>query len=314
MTVISRLRSAGFEVYTRKQWGSQRLSAYRQRASNPYYRLPMGLPNHYLHISVTSDTDTVQEGAAGARQIENYGYTSPPMVSYQMLVTNEAKIFEGQNYGVKGTHTVNDKGIAGFPKDLNREGYAVALMQNVGDEVTDEQVVAIAACFASAELEGYVRRGAPIYPHRKFAWKSCPGDKAVARLAEIERLKNKFVREGLPGQEEVSMADVNDIVKGVLTAKVPRHNGKKWVTGKNGLSLQWSIAQARENAQTARVVAERNRKAIAALGDRLEEIAPGIAEEVRQALGNEIALALEVSLADEVEAEEESTLDEAVGG
>jgi len=208
MTVISRLRDADFEVFTREQWGSaaQRAGAYAKRAASSYYRLNDPLPYHYLHISVTSDTDTVQEGAAGARQIEGYGYSTPPMVSYQMLVTNEGKLFEGQNYGVKGTHTVNDNNVPGFPEDLNRYGYAVALMQNVGDEVTDVQVVAVAAAFAAAELEGHVKRGAPIFPHRKFAPKSCPGDKAVARLGEIQRLKDQMVQRGSITQED-DMAD-----------------------------------------------------------------------------------------------------------
>ena len=198
-TVYDRLRAAGVEVYDREDWGSpqERAGAYaRRRRTHP---LPAGpAAFHFLHITVTRDTDTVKDGAAGARQIEGYGYSSPPMVSYQDLVTNEGRVYEGQDYGTKGTHTVNDKLVPGFPKDLNLAGYATALMQNVADQVTDEQVRVVAMIFAARELAGVVRRGAPIYPHRKFAWKSCPGDKAVARLDEIARLRTRFVREGLP--------------------------------------------------------------------------------------------------------------------
>lgn len=199
MSIIDQLRAAGVECHTRAEWGSpqERAGAYaRRRSTHP---MPAGPARyHFLHITVTSDTDTVKEGAAGARQIETYGYSTPPMVSYQDLVTNEGRYFEGQSYGVKGTHTVNDKKVAGYPENLNYYGYATALMQNVGDQVTDEQVQVVAMIFAARELAGLVRKGAPIIPHRFFAWKSCPGDKAVARLDEIKRLRDKYVREGLP--------------------------------------------------------------------------------------------------------------------
>lgn len=154
---------------------------------------------HFLHITVTRETNTIAQGKAGARQVETYGYSSPAMVSYQDLVTNEGRYFQGQDYGTKGTHTVNDKGVSGYPRDLNLRGYATALMQNVQDPVTDIQVDVVAKVFAARELTGWVRRGAPILPHRMFAWKSCPGDKAMARLPEIARLRDQYVKDGLGG-------------------------------------------------------------------------------------------------------------------
>lgn len=203
MTVISRLRDAGVECYSRNQWGSPRQAdgSYAKRVLT--HPMP-GTPAlyHFLHITVTPDTDTVREGKAGALQIEGYGYSTPPMVSYHDLVTNEGRYYQGQTYGVKGTHTQNDKRVAGFPIDLNLFGYATALMQNVGDEVTDEQVRVVALIAAAREVEGLTRIGAPIYPHRMFSSKSCPGDKAVVRLQEMRDLKDRFVRNGLPTQEE----------------------------------------------------------------------------------------------------------------
>lgn len=192
--VMWRLRRAGVEVYNRKQWGTVREGAYvKRRKTHP---MPSGPADyHFLHITVTPDTDTVLEGKYGARKVESYGLSTPPMVSYQDLTTNEGKYFQGQDYGTKGTHTVNDKRIPGFgtDKDLNLRGYALAIMQNVNDEVSDIQVEVIARVFAARELSGWVKKGAPVYPHRKFAAKACPGDKAVARLPEIIRLKNEFV-------------------------------------------------------------------------------------------------------------------------
>lgn len=220
MSVIDRLRSSGVECYTRAEWGSPRekSGAYaRRRVTHP---MPPGQAKyHFLHITVTRDTDTVQEGKAGARQIETYGYSSPPMVSYQDLVTNEGRYFEGQSYGVKGTHTVNDKNLPGFPKYLNLYGYATALMQNVEDAVTDEQVRVVAMVFAARELAGLVVRGAPVYPHRMFANKSCPGPKAMARILEIEQLKNKYVREGLPNLKPTRGARIDKALENLIPAR-----------------------------------------------------------------------------------------------
>lgn len=197
MSVIARLKAAGVEAYSRAEWGSVRPAAYAKRRTT--HPMPAGPARyHFLHITVTGDTDTVLEGFNGARKIESYGLSTPPMVSYHGLTTNEGKWFEGQSFGVKGTHTINDKNVAGFPHDLNLYGYAQAIMQNVGDTVSDVQVRVLAMAFAAAELDGYVVKGAPIYPHRKFAYKDCPGDKAVARLSEITRLKNQYVTQGLP--------------------------------------------------------------------------------------------------------------------
>jgi hypothetical protein len=199
MSVISRLRAAGVECYTRAEWGSPRQadgSYARRRTTHP---MPPGLARyHFLHITVTADTDLPEDGKAAARQVESFGLSTPPMVSYQDLVTNEGRYFEGQSYGVKGTHTVNDRGLRTYPHDLNLFGYATAIMQNVGDEVTDEQVRLIAMIAAARELEGLVARGAPILPHRMFAFKSCPGDRAMARIEEIRNLKASYVANGLP--------------------------------------------------------------------------------------------------------------------
>ncbi len=200
LAVIRLLERADVDCYTRSEWGTVRPNEYvKRRQSHP---MPAGPANfHALHVTVTSDTDTVQEGFAGARQIESYGLSSPPMVSYQDLVTNEMKYFQGQDYGTKGTHTINDYDVPGFDYDLNLRCYATALMQNVGDEVSDEQVKLIAMILAAREKVGFVKVGAPVFPHRKFANKACPGDKAVERLDDIDDLKRDYYANGLPGQK-----------------------------------------------------------------------------------------------------------------
>lgn len=208
MSVDSRLRAAGVECYSRVQWGSPMQAAGKYAKRRSTHPMPAGPADyHFLHITVTDDTDLPRDGKEAARKVESFGLSTPPMVSYQGLVTNEGRYFQGQNYGVKGTHTVNDKNVPGFPKDLNRHGYAVAIMQNVQDAVTPKQVEVLAMVFAAAELEGWVKKGAPIYPHRKFAAKSCPGDRAMACLAQIQKLKDQYVRNGLPGEAKMNTVE-----------------------------------------------------------------------------------------------------------
>lgn len=199
--VIKQLRKHGVTCLTREEWGSARLWAYiARRKTHPMPKAPAKY--HFLHITVTADTDTIPAGKLGAQKVESYGLSTPPMVSYQDMITNEGIYYQGQDYGTKGTHTINDKNVPGFPNDLNLEGYALAIMQNVDDPVTDRQVIVAAMVFAAREIAGWVRKGAPIYPHRKFAAKACPGDRAVARMDEIERLKNYYVEHGLPRDAE----------------------------------------------------------------------------------------------------------------
>lgn len=197
--VIRDLRAHGVTVYTRTDWGSeqQKAGAYKRRRDT--HQMPSPEARYgFLHLSVTPDTDLPAEAKAAARVIERYGYSTPPMVSYHWLTTNEGIVLQGQNLGVKGTHTINDKHLARYPYDLNAYGYAVALMQNVQDPVTDVQVDVVAMLFASMKRHGYLRDTAPILPHRMFAAKSCPGDKAMAKLATIRRRTARYARNGLP--------------------------------------------------------------------------------------------------------------------
>lgn len=287
-TVIDLLRAAGVECFTRAEWGSprERDGSYARRART--HPIDHVADYHFLHLSVTSDTDTVAEGAAGARQIEGYGYSTPPMVSYQMLTTNEGRAFEGQSYGVKGTHTVNDKKIPRFPDDLNRHGYAVALMQNEGDEVSDAQVQVTAMCFAAAELAGHVRRGAPIYPHRKFAYKACPGDRAMARLPEIQRLKDQYVAHGLPNQKETVMSwseSLHEWYPGDPDKADQMRAGQQLGQARGYAQEAWRHAKA-ANARTARL-----EKALAALAAGL---GPAVQAAVAAALDEKLPEVIDV--------------------
>jgi hypothetical protein len=269
-TVIDLLSAAGVECYNRAQWGSPREAdgSYARRVST--HPMPAGPADyHFIHITVTGDTDLPADGKAGARLVESYGLSTPPMVSYQDLITNEGRYFQGQNYGVKGTHTVNDKKVPGFAFDLNAEGYATAIMQNVGDEVTDEQVRLAAMICAARELLGLVKKHAPIYPHRMFAWKECPGDRMVARLDDVIRLRDTYVAAGrLPSKEDDmpyrdwpqadKIALVDDVAKRVTQALLDETQVRvRTGDGVKKVSLRRAIASAANAPAVVRAVFDR---------------------------------------------------------
>jgi hypothetical protein len=241
MSVIGLLEQAGVECYSRTEWGSPREAdgSYDRRAvTHPMPSTPALY--HFLHITVTEDTDFPADGKEAAKKVETFGLSTPPMVSYHDLVTNEGRYFAGMPYGVKGTHTINDKDVPGFPHDLNLWGYATALMQNVQDEVTDVQVELVAMIAAAREIEGKTVRGAPIYPHRMFDWKACPGDKAMARLDEIRALKTQFVLNGLPNKEDevkdADLAAIRQIVREEIDAQFAEHVEVNTATGTRRIS------------------------------------------------------------------------------
>src|SRR5215217_1857318 len=98
-SLVPALRAAGVECFTRAEWGSPRQADGSYANRHTTHPMPVGPADfHFLHITVTRDTDAVQDGAKGARDVESFGLSTPPMVSYQDLVTNEGRYFEGQSY------------------------------------------------------------------------------------------------------------------------------------------------------------------------------------------------------------------------
>lgn len=192
MDTINRLRAAGYRIRTRGEWGSKELSTYAWRLRTK----PVDFPVSYgfVHITVTEE-----HGDAGMRLLERIGKQRfGSGVSYNWVIDHKTDhtIYLGQPLAAKGTHTVNDFHLAGFPYNLNYAGHAVAYMGNVDDEVCDECIDTIAAIFAAEKLEGVLRIGDNIFPHRKFAAKSCPGDKLNARMRDISDAVKRKVDAG----------------------------------------------------------------------------------------------------------------------
>ena len=189
---IQRLRHGGYKIRTKEQWGSKHLPLYGERLRSK----PVDLPVRYgfVHITVTT-----KHGDEGMREIEDIGYQRfGTGCSYNWVVDHKTDhtIYIGQPLMAKGAHTVNDKRVKGFPYNLNYFGHAVAFMGMVEDKVCDECVDTIAAIFAAEKLEDSLVIGDNLFPHRKFAAKSCPGDKLYDRMRDISDAVKRKVDQG----------------------------------------------------------------------------------------------------------------------
>lgn len=225
--VIRRLRGEGYEVRTRKQWGSAHADVYAYRLRTKPVDFPVD--HMFAHITVTS-----QNGDEGARQVEDIGMDRfGSGVSYQWLVDHETHaIYEGQPLAAKGTHTVNDKKVPGFPvppESLNYVGHAVAFMGVPGDEFCGECAELFAAIMAASKIEGVVREEARYLPHSMFAAKECPTEAIREMLPIIHREASRMVRTSFGNEpRETRVARIKDELEKLLAEldKVPAKRKK----------------------------------------------------------------------------------------
>lgn len=194
--VIDRLRSAGYKVRTRKQWGTQHADVYAYRLRTKPVDFPVSFM--FAHITVTS-----ANGDKGARLVEQIGMERfGSGCSYNWMVDHQTHaIYEGQPLAAKGTHTINDKNVSGFPYNLNYAGHAVAFMAMPGDRFCHKCVELFAAIQAAERLEDIARDSVKFYPHSMFAWKDCPTDAVRNRLDDINNLADQMVKERLAGRK-----------------------------------------------------------------------------------------------------------------
>lgn len=169
--IIRELRAAGFTVLSRKEWGSRHRPLYQRRRA--YRHCPGRAKCFIAHVTVTDRTD---DFAADVRLVERVGYERfRTGIRYNYAVDQRTgTIAIGMPHDAAGAHTLNDKGIDGFPDNLNAYGHGIAWIGNVGDRPSQECLDAFAAIVAAEKKHGAARDDAPIYPHSKFAWKECP--------------------------------------------------------------------------------------------------------------------------------------------
>jgi N-acetylmuramoyl-L-alanine amidase len=206
-----RRTNVGLVMRTREQWGSVFDYTTARAVEEPATRL-------FWHITITNP-DSYSSNDHHARAVERIGISRFPNtgISYNGLILPGGHLYEGQPFGRRGAHTVNDFNrssctTAGCPGratsllapswNLNVNSRALALARNTDDPVTDADVDAAAQWGAGYKLAGLVADSARWHGHRCVSAKSCPGDRAWTRIDDVADLTATYLRNGLPGTQE----------------------------------------------------------------------------------------------------------------
>lgn len=198
------LKAQGLDIIGREQW------AATQSYSSPR-DVTMPARGFVLHISVTQDPDDLAGREDDSMRVierigqERFGIGFP----YNAAAFDTGRLYEGQPLTRRGAHTVNTRGIAGFPRDMNFAWRALCLPQMVADQVTDVQIDAAARWAAAQIRAGLAAPGASWSGHRDYATKDCPGTNGYARIPELNALTRRYEANGL-GPQEDPMARLDD--------------------------------------------------------------------------------------------------------
>jgi hypothetical protein len=180
------LRRRGFKVYSRKDWGSKYADVYKYRRT---YRHVTADPADTVvqHITVTHLT---ADWRADTRVVEQIGYDRfQSGMSYNFLVNMATgQISEGQPLDAKGTHTINDKGIAGYSYDQNAVARAIAVVGMPDTPLNPKAEAAIIALLRAMVRYGAITNSFDYLPHSAFAYKDCPCDATRSRMGFIRQM------------------------------------------------------------------------------------------------------------------------------
>lgn len=169
-----RLAAVGLRLRQRHEWGARFNYTTSRPVDNPATRL-------FLHITVTNP-GAYKSNDEHARAVENIGISRFPAtgISYNGLLMPGGLLYEGQPWGRRGAHTVNDRQHAacqqaGCPSrghsiqapswNLNVNSRALALARNIGDPVTAADIDAAARWAAAYKLAGMASMDARWHRH-----------------------------------------------------------------------------------------------------------------------------------------------------
>jgi hypothetical protein len=216
-------------VITRDEWG-----AGPQRAET----IPLPVQRLYLHHSVTPEW----LGAEAARNLQDIARARGFLdISYRWLVDVAGNRIEGRGWGRAGAHTVG----------WNSTSHAICLVGNFQDKVPPDAMLAGAAAL--------VRKHARVGPdrithgHRDVASTACPGDRAYARIDDINQLA-QAPEDDVPTLNEIveALADPD----GVFITRVATHTKNRVLEAfANAESEQATLARQ----QIAKEVLRRDR-------------------------------------------------------
>ena len=186
--VVSRAQKLGVKVYERNQWGSKYNKVYHKRRKSRPVRVKKA-SLLVVHITVTKDTGLGDASFfSDMRTIERIGIERfGSGVSYNFCIDNSrGYVGVGQALDAKGTHTVNKRGVRGYPYDLNHFARAIAWIAMPGDQFKFAARDSMVRLIAAMVLEGALTENFEIAPHSKFAAKDCPTDAVRKELVDIK--------------------------------------------------------------------------------------------------------------------------------
>lgn len=230
MNVVARLQEAGFEVLTRKEWGTQHEALYQSRRKSRPCQLPV--EHFFAHVTVTPDSgEFTGDFKKDVRLVESIGFQRfGTGISYTWIVDQRSGLIaQGHPLDAKGAHTLNDKNISGFPFDLNAEGHAIAWIAVPGDRPSQACRDSYSAIIAAEKEEGAAQREAKIYPHSKFAAKDCPLESLRRHLPDILRNSTTILK---GSKEEGIVASIQELMDHIIK---PAEGGKPAITVADGL-------------------------------------------------------------------------------
>lgn len=165
------------EIVTRAQWGAK-------YGPNPTVALPYDeVIVHTAAGSVRPPSATLEQDAAVMRAIESFHRSTRGWaggVGYNHLVMRSGRVFEGQGFGRRGTHTESRNSQWGICLDGH------------GDqaEATPQQWAAVQDLIRHGLATGRLRSGYRVSGHRNYSTtgKTCPGNLIYPRLGELRGL------------------------------------------------------------------------------------------------------------------------------
>jgi hypothetical protein len=187
--VVRNARRRGVTVYSRREWGSKHPGVYAWRRI--FRRAKTPADTVVQHITVTNPSSNFK---ADCRVVESIGQSRfAAGVSYNWLVDmRTGEVAVGQPLDAKGTHTLNDKNIAGYSHDQNLVARAIAVVGMPGTPLSSDAKLAITRLIAAMIDEGAVTKSPDYDPHSKFAFKDCPCDPTRNQMADILRGAKKL--------------------------------------------------------------------------------------------------------------------------
>lgn len=186
--VADNLRKQGVTVYERHQWGAQYEDVYAWRRENR--PVVEQADTVVQHITVTLDHGPLSgDFKADVRMVEDIGQRRfKTGISYNLLVDMfTGEVAMGQPLDAGGSHTQNDKNVAGFSKDQNYWARAIAVLGMPDYKLSRKARRSIVKILVALMEEEDITTGFDYKPHSFFAWKDCPCDSTRDQMGTIYR-------------------------------------------------------------------------------------------------------------------------------